>query len=174
MDCPSGTLLFKTDKGESIVEICNTQPVLLVFLRHFGCLFCKEALLDIAERREKYSEAGIRIIFVHMSDPELAEKYFNDYGLSGIDHVSDVAKELYNDFGLTRGKVSQLWGLQNLIRGAQLVSNPKIPFTLKTIGDGYQMPGVFVLYKSQILESFVHQMVSDRPEYDAMVSKFLK
>ncbi|MEZ5049666.1 MAG: hypothetical protein R2766_08460 [Saprospiraceae bacterium] len=50
-------------------------------------MFCKEALLDIAERREKYFEAGIRIIFVHMSYPELAEKYFNDYGLSGIDHI---------------------------------------------------------------------------------------
>jgi hypothetical protein len=33
------------------------------------------------------------------------------------------------------------------------------------IGDGFQMPGVFVLHKGEIKNAFIHQMSHDRPDY---------
>lgn len=33
------------------------------------------------------------------------------------------------------------------------------------LGDGFQMPGVFVLYKGEIRRSFIHRYPYDRPDY---------
>jgi len=49
-----------TQSGERLVELSEMSPVLLVFLRHAGCTFCREALADFA-----YVEgaAGVNEIF---------------------------------------------------------------------------------------------------------------
>ena len=36
---------------ESLAEMTEKQPVMLVFLRFFGCSFCRESISDIAQRR---------------------------------------------------------------------------------------------------------------------------
>ena len=36
------------------------------------------------------------------------------------------------------------------------------------LGDGFQMPGVFVLRDGQIRESFIHKLSSDRPNYEKL------
>ena len=38
------------------------------------------------------------------------------------------------------------------------------------IGDGFQMPGAFMIQNGQIQDSFVHQSVSDQPDYDKMLN----
>jgi hypothetical protein len=41
----------KTNYGVTLNELSRISPVLLVFLRHAGCTFCREALADLAARR---------------------------------------------------------------------------------------------------------------------------
>ncbi|MFN8816592.1 MAG: hypothetical protein ACK5ZV_07645, partial [bacterium] len=36
-----------TSGGQSVAELSMRSPVLMVFLRHFGCTFCREALADV-------------------------------------------------------------------------------------------------------------------------------
>ena len=108
------------NSGESLTQITAQQPVLLVFLRHFGCSFCREAIADIAKRRKGLEAQGVRIVFVHMApDKEVAEKFFRKYRLFPIDHISDPEKRFYQAFGLGRGTPAQLFGLMNWIRGFQ-------------------------------------------------------
>jgi hypothetical protein len=38
------------------------------------------------------------------------------------------------------------------------------------MGDGFQMPGVFLLYHSEIIRSYRHQSAADRPDYMAIVT----
>ncbi|MFM7090710.1 MAG: AhpC/TSA family protein, partial [Bacteroidota bacterium] len=63
-----------TNKGETLLNLSNNNPVLLVFLRHFGCIFCKEALIDISKSKADIEAGGISIVFVHMTDFETADK----------------------------------------------------------------------------------------------------
>ena len=63
-----------TNNGDSVLNLTFENPVLLVFLRHFGCIFCKEALVDISKNRSKIETGGLKIVFVHMTDVETAEK----------------------------------------------------------------------------------------------------
>ena len=43
----------ETRKEEQHQELSRRKPVLLIFLRHSGCPFCKQAVADVAAAREK-------------------------------------------------------------------------------------------------------------------------
>jgi hypothetical protein len=158
-----------TNNGESLMNISMDNPVLLIFLRHFGCIFCKEALADISKNKSNIEVGGVKIVFVHMTDYETAEKQFHKFGLFDITHISDPDCKFYAAFGLVKGNFNQLFGLQSLIRGFSAgIQNGQAPSA--QIGDGFQMPGVFVIVNGEIKEQFIHRLSSDRPDYLQLAS----
>lgn len=156
---------MRTSEGLSVAELSNEQPVMLVFLRHFGCTFCREALQDLSERKENIKKYGGKLVLVHMSDEKTAERYFAKYGLVGVDHVMDPHCLFYQAFGLTKGTARQLFGLHSWIRGFQAGVIDGHGVGVKQLGDGFQMPGVFILRKGKLVTQFIHKMAGDRPEY---------
>ena len=42
---------IRTESGANLVELTEASPVLLIFLRHFGCSFCRQTISDVADRR---------------------------------------------------------------------------------------------------------------------------
>lgn len=161
---------MKTQKGISLLELGKDQPVMLAFLRHFGCIFCMEAMRDIAERREEIEGRNVKICLVHMAEYEVAEGYFKEYNLHNIDHVSDPDCKFYEAFGLIKGNFNQLFGLQVWLRTAKLAYKDFSALKRRQIGDGLQMPGVFVIHDGQVIESYIHEKASDRPDYLQMTS----
>ncbi len=159
---------MRINTGETLFDVSCKSPVLLVFLRHFGCTFCREAMADLSKRRAAIEGSGTQLVFVHMADNETAERYFNRYDLSGVHHVSDPNCDYYIKFGLTKGNFNQLFGLQSWMRGfsAGVIKGHGIGAQL---GDGFQMPGVFVLQDGKIIEQFIHKLSSDRPDYEKLV-----
>ena len=163
--------LFKqmqTNKKQNLYDFSMNQPVMLVFLRHFGCTFCREALSDISEKKEVLESLGAKLVFVHMAENELADRYFTRYNIPGAIHVSDPECNFYKAFGLIKGTFTQLFGLQTWIRGFQagLMDGHGIG---PQLGDGFQMPGVFVIQEGQLKEAFIHKLASDRPDYEGLV-----
>lgn len=156
----------RTDSGQSILELSHESPVLLIFLRHAGCTFCKEALADVAHRRGIIESRGLTIILVHMSPDADAAHAFERYGLADLPRVSDPACELYRSLGLRRGAFSQLFGPGVALRGAAAALRGHWPSGLK--GDGFRMPGVFLIRDGRILRSHIHATVADRPDYAAI------
>jgi len=156
-----------TSNGDLLSDLKN-QPVLLIFLRQFGCIFCREALTEISRERKRIESNGAQIVFVHMSDNATAEKYFDEYDLPNPVHVSDPEQEFYKTFGLLKGNFQQLFGLQTWVRGFKLGKEQGI-LPQKQIGDGLQMPGVFMLHDNKIKAHFVHQEISQRPDYFEMI-----
>ena len=156
--------------GELVASISQDRPVLLVFLRHFGCTFCREALQDLSERQDKIAEFGGQLVLVHMSDRETAERYFAKYDLTGVQHVSDPNCRYYEAFGLTKGTARQLFGLHSWIRGfeAGVVNGHGIG--TRQLGDGFQMPGVFVIQQGVVTGQFIHKLAGDRPEYTDLLA----
>jgi hypothetical protein len=157
-----------TNQGRSLIEASSETPVLLVFLRHFGCVFCREAMLDIGKKKEEWVKRNINVILVHMSSFELAETYFEKFNVAGIENISDPSCGLYASFGLGKGSVSQLFGLKNFIRGFQTTVKG-VPIGLRQIGDGFQMPGVFLIRDGKVIESYIHSSAADRPDYESLM-----
>ncbi len=156
---------MRINTGETVFDLSQSHPVMVVFLRHFGCTFCREALADIAKRRSEIEALGTEVVFVHMSDDTTAERYFERYKLLPTRHVSDPECRYYAAFGLTKGNFNQLFGLKSWIRGFDSTVLQLNGVGVRQIGDGFQMPGVFVLREGQVEDAYIHKVASDRPNY---------
>ena len=161
---------MQTNKSENLKKLSEDKPVLLVFLRHFGCIFCKEALSDLSEKRKDFEGKGIEIVFVHMSSNEVADEYFTKYKLEGVSHISDPSAHFYQSFKLTKGSFMQLYGLQTWMRGYALKKDGHQLEMAKRLGDSTQMPGLFLVENGEVTQQFIHKRASERPDYN----KFLK
>ncbi len=156
------------NSGETLTQISFAQPVMLVFLRQFGCVFCREALTDIATKRKEIEESGTRIVFVHMTDNEIADRYFQRYNLEEVLHISDPKCLYYTAFGLLKNRMTQLLNLQFFIRGFQATAIEG-HFPGASLGDDFQMPGVFIIQEGAIRDRFVHKLAYDRPNYTELI-----
>ncbi len=160
--------VMQTNLDKSLYDLSMERPIMLVFLRHFGCTFCREALADISEKREVLESMGAKLVFAHMAEAEIAERYFTRYNIPNAIHISDPECKFYKAFGLMKGSFTQLFGLQTWIRGFQagLMDGHGIG---PQLGDGFQMPGVFVIQDGELKEAFIHKLASDRPDYEGLV-----
>ncbi len=157
--------MFETNEGLTLEEMTHRQPTLMVFLRHFGCTFCREAMRDISEQRHLIESKGSRILVVHMlEDEDTARERLAKFGLDDLPTISDPEKLLYKKFQLKQGSVTQLFGLKVWLRGI-VVGVFKGLGIGSAMGDPYQMPGVFLLHKGKIVNRYIHESASDRPEY---------
>ncbi|MEO0469413.1 MAG: peroxiredoxin-like family protein [Bacteroidota bacterium] len=155
---------WRTQSGKDLQSLSMQQPTMVVFLRHFGCTFCREALADLAEERTAIEAQGTNIVAVHMSLPERADAFFAKYDLTDLERISDPSQALYQHFSLQRGKLGQLFGWKSWARGfvAGILNGHLVG---KEEGDGFQMPGVFLLEKGKITRAFLHESAADRPDY---------
>ena len=153
-----------TNSGEMLVDISRARPLLVVFLRHSGCPFCREALAEIAEKRDVIQQAGVGIVLVHMYDDDFAADYFAKYGLADLPRISDPQCELYREFGLQRGTHRQVAGPKVWWRGL-VATIFKRHGVGRIIGDVLQMPGAFVVHDGEIIRSFEYKTSADRPDY---------
>ena len=168
-DLPAESFLLaeaQTTNGMSLAELSQQQPVLLVFLRHSGCTFCREALADLSAARAKIEKSGTKLAIVHMGTAESFAAFTASYGLSDVPAVSDPQRRLYRGLGLRRGKLAQLLGFSVWWRGTKSFFAGHYPGALE--GDGTQMPGVFLLQNGRVVRRFIHDNAAQRPDYAAL------
>lgn len=161
-------IISYTDNDIDIVDLSHQQPILLIFLRHFGCTFCREALAEISQIQDSIKAIGVKMVFVHMTDRDTAEAFFKKFNLPADAHVSDPKCMLYQHFGLVKGTFRQLFGLSVMMRGFKAGMVEGHGHGFKYIGDAFQMPGIFIIKDGEIRDSYIHQLASDRPNYEEM------
>lgn len=154
--------------GISILEHSKIRPVLLVFLRHVGCTFCREALSDLRERRAEIEATGTQIVLVHMGREQTADSILAKYKMDDVPRVWDPKLTLYQAFGLEKGALAQLFGPKVWFRGFKAGFLGRHGAG-RAEGDVAQMPGVFLVFHGEILKSYRHQSAADRPNYLELV-----
>lgn len=152
------------NSGQSLAAFTSGNPTLVLFLRHFGCTFCREAVTDIASQEEKIRHNGVDIVLVHMGTEDDALNFFEHYGLLHVPRVSDPELDLYRAFGLGRASLGQAFGPRVWMRGASALLSGGYGIG-RVIGDGFQMPGVFLVENGGVVRSYYHRRASDRPDY---------
>lgn len=158
--------------GQSLEHLSLNQPTLVVFLRHAGCTFCREALADLQNNRERLEQQGVQIALVHMGTEEQGRAFFANYGLQDVPQFSDPDRQLYRYFDLKLGKFSQLFGPRVWWRGffAAIVRGHGVG---KLQGNGFQMAGTFLLHHGKIVKGYPLKDASDRPDYCALAQSSL-
>ena len=159
---------YRDQSNKNLWEISFDSKTLVVFLRHTGCVFCREALSDISKLLKNGQLKDFNIVLVHMSHDPDARSLFTKYDLGSVSRIADRDQKLYRAFGLKRGNIIQLFGPKNWVRGLSAIFTGY--FQAKVDGDGYQMPGIFIIYRGEIIRSFIHKSASDRPDYKEFAS----
>ena len=145
----------------------DSKPTLLIFLRSFGCTFCREALADVAAVKQAISEAGASVAFVHSEPASDADPWFAKYGLGDVTHISDPTLAHYRAFGLGRTRPTSLVDPMVWARGASCALSHG--FGVQTIEMMRRAPGVFLVQGDRILAEYRHRTPADRPDYVAIV-----
>jgi len=165
---PSSPLhTVKTTEGYSLFELSQNQKIYVVFVRHFGCTFCREVLADLAEIQQSIAAGTMQLVIVHMSDEAYGEKMLEKYGLHTAIQISDPNRRLYKYFGLQRGSFKQLFGMRMWIRGFY-AGVLKGHWVGRLRGDGFQMPGYFIIDRGRIIEQYIPQDAADHPDHLAL------
>lgn len=164
--------MTRTNAGRTLLELSRTDThhsgLLLVFLRHAGCAFCRETLADLAKHRKPIEGAHARIVLVHMAPSDSdAATFFARYGLGDLQRVADPSQALYRAFELDRATRAQLFSPRTIVRAI-----------LATIrhgaggreGDVLQMPGAFLVRDGVVVRAHRHATPADRPDYRALAS----
>jgi hypothetical protein len=157
---------LSSHSGETLAQLSAERPVLVVFLRHSGCAFCREALSDLQKQRSRIESSGTSIALVHMISNEEAAAFFQPYGLDNVPRFSDPQRKLYEAFDLHRGTLWQVIGPSVVWRGMKAFFSGHGAGRIR--GDVAQLPGTFVLHRGEIVQAFRNKTAADRPDYAEM------
>ncbi|MFC5864622.1 AhpC/TSA family protein [Acidicapsa dinghuensis] len=157
----------RTESERTLLELVDESPVLLVFLRHFGCAFCAMALDQVSQIQEQLAAKSIRPVFVHLGTPERARPYFKYYKLDSVERISNPDASLYQHSAFALRKTNPYLQPFNLAVLRGWFKGALFKYGINPIfkEDAYQMPGVFFLKDRKIVRAFRHKDVSDEPNY---------
>src|SRR5579871_2458441 len=158
---------YTSQDGQTLAELA-ARPLFLVFLRHFGCTFCREAVDTISKKRTEIEAGGSRLAFVHLGTEEKAQWFFKPYGLLDVPRFSDPEGPLYQAFGLLRAELRQYLNSESIAR--MLLAWSRGHWVGLPAGDIQRMPGAFLMDRGEIRKAFRHKLVSDRPDYVALAT----
>jgi len=162
---------IRTESGATLLSLTEASPVLLVFLRHFGCSFCRKAISDIANLRAEFAQRGVRPVFVHLGTPEIAKAHFDYYGLSDVERIHDPGAAIYRHSIFALGRLNPWWLLVNPVVWFGWLKGPLFKHGIGKIqGDGHQMPGIFFLKGAKIVRRFKYRTIADEPDYLKLVA----
>ena len=158
---------IRTESGTNLLALCQASPVLLIFLRHFGCSFCRQAICDVADLRPKLIARSVRPVFVHLGTPERARPYFDYYHLEDIERVSNPEGDIYRNPPFALGSQHLAWQFVDprvwfgwLVQGAMRKHGIG-----KIQEDAQQMPGIFFFKDGRIARTFRYKTIADQPNY---------
>ena len=161
----------RTESGANLLELAESSPLLLVFLRHFGCSFCRQAISDVADLRPELDKRGVRPVFVHLGTPERAKPFFDYYGIGDVERVSDPGAAVYQNPVFA---ISRIHPVLTLFQPAVWIGWLKGAIFKHGIGaikeDGKQMQAIFFLKGSKIVREFRYKTIADEPNYLRLVS----
>ncbi len=155
-----------TQRLETIGGLSERGPVLVVYLRHAGCPFCREAAADLRRQRQAIEDAGVTIVLVHQGTEEAGRRFFVGFGLGELHRVSDPERSLYRAMELKRGNLWQIAGPKVMVRSVLAALRGHVPGGVA--GDAFQMPGTFLVRDRVITTAYRHASQADRPAYDAI------
>jgi hypothetical protein len=146
--------------GPTLADQIN-ERVLIVFLRHFGCIFCREMVKDL--RKAKTQIAGFpKVVYVYQGTAVDGEAFFERHS-PGAAGIADMPKRLYEAFSIKRATLGQ--GFGPMVWSCALRAGVKGNGVGKVIGDPWTMPGMFLIEPGgRILWQHQFAHVGDHPD----------
>ena len=160
---------FRTDRGTNLLELSWEQPLLLVFLPHDASPLFQPCVAAIQQQYANIKQQGAQLVIIGPRRTERTVSTLRKYELVREEYVSDPEYAMYNTFNLKRTTVRQIFGLESWKQGWMNVglNNANVD---ELIGDGFRMPGAFLIYQGELRKSYHYERSSDHPDYGLLAT----
>lgn len=139
------------------------RVTLLVFLRHFGCIFCRET---VAELRAASAAPDFPALLFFFQGSPTEGRAFLRRDWPGVRAVSDPTGRFYDAFGV--GHMSPLQMLRPGLWAAERRARAKGHKQGPQSGDVWRMPGIFLVAGARILWQHDFRHAGDAPAFEAL------
>ena len=140
----------------------------LIFLRHFGCPFCREHAQALHQRRDAFGRAGVEIVMIGPGTPAEAAAFVDEAGLVAP-VLSDRDRTAYRAYGLGQAPVRSLLDPRVIRGGFRAATKGFLPRT--SSGNPLQLQGQFLVDHTGIIRSATRpRLMSDIPSATALLA----
>jgi peroxiredoxin len=141
-------------------DVWKDKPTILAFVRHFGCVFCREQVTELNREKAKIEGAGGQLVVVGSGTPNFVRGFREQTGFEG-QVLCDPSVSTYREAGMKRGfftvinPVVAARGLASMARGFRQG---------RVQGDPYQEGGVLVVRPpGELVYKQVSKSAGDHP-----------
>lgn len=154
---------LRDEHGRTLRALSDDRQTLVVLLRHSGCTFCKQTLSDLARQQDDIQRAGVGLAVIGMTASSEGLRLLGErFGVTSAAWFADPDRLLYRALELGRGSFLQLFGPRVWVAG--VLAALRGHGIGKLEGDGFQMPGAFVIHRGRVVRSYRHATAADRPD----------
>ncbi|TGL28539.1 AhpC/TSA family protein [Leptospira koniambonensis] len=150
--------------GHSFEDNLPQKPSLVVFLRHLGCIFCRETVEDLRVFSSEMA-AFPPILFVYPESVREGEEFFSRFWPEAK-AISNPNVSFYEQISVQEGNLIELAGPEVWVSAVRALAK----------GNFYgvqgrhllRMPGVFLVLKDRILWSHSYRHIGDEPDWSKL------
>ncbi|WP_246032059.1 SelL-related redox protein [Leptospira fluminis] len=147
--------------GQTFEQNLPAKQTLLVFLRHFGCIFCRECVSDLRDLADSIP-AFPPVLFVFPEEVRMGEEFFQRHWPEAS-AIADPRAGFFGLAGLEDGNFLELAGPE--VWGSALRAVAKGNFYGVQGQHLLQMPGAFLVLKDRILWKHKYRHIGDHPDW---------
>ncbi len=167
---PNLRLLDFSNQPVELKEFWKSEPVLLIFLRHYGCSCAHERAKLLVKEYDQYNEAGANVVAIGQGEPARSLAFSQHHNLP-CPLLSDPDRRAYKAFNILEGKPSQVaYGLSDEFlkcdyKVAAELQHARRGSAYAPVDHPFQLPAEFVInqngkvslaYRSQYCEDYAN------------------
>jgi len=140
------------DSNLSLAELSEKAKLLLIYVRHSGCTFCRAHLAEIAKEHELILKQGAVVVIAGLSSADDLKELLRSYPINGAMVLSDPDRILARALGARRASLFQLFGPKEL--WSALVRGALFKYGIGRVSsDPLQLGGTFVIHRAKVIFS---------------------
>lgn len=154
---PAGAMapdvLLLTTESESVrlAQFWQHTPVLIFFVRHVGCVFCREQVRALAQRYDDIRARGAEVIAIIPTDAINAGRFARSMHLP-YPVLCDTPRRAFAAFGLYETPIGNLVQPEVLLRTARQFARGNIPTVNPFSSSLTQLGGVFIVGSDGVVQ----------------------
>lgn len=135
-------------------ELWERSPAVLVFLRHYGCIFCRKHAAQLRAHEDDFRAAGARLAAIGLADRAYARTFRQETGI-GFPLLVDEQREAYRVAGLGSASVLHLLYRKDIRARRQARAEGHRQVRLGLGNNPFQLGGSFVFGPGNV-DRFAH------------------
>jgi peroxiredoxin len=97
-------------------DLWQEEPVVLVWVRHYGCVHCRSHAVELDEASSEFDAAGVRVVVVGQATPRQAAHFRRRLEID-LPVLADESRESYRVAGAKVATAGELLGPKSVSQG---------------------------------------------------------